>query len=45
MFDRRRIDDRELWEDIRGVYRDELQGVWRRVVGFKKLKVVVPVEV
>lgn len=45
VFDRRRVDDRELWEDIRGVYRDELQGVWRRVVGFKKLKVVVPVEV
>ena len=44
-FDRRKIDDRELWEDIRGIYRDELQGLWRRILGFKKLKSIVPIEV
>lgn len=44
-FDRRRIDDRELWEDIRSVYKDDLQGMWRRILGFKKLKLIVPIEV
>ena len=44
-FDRRRDDDRELWEEIRRVYRDELQGVWRRILGFKKLKHIIPIEV
>lgn len=44
-FDRRRADDRELWEDIRYIYRDELQGIWRRILGFKKLKNIKPVEV
>ncbi|KAF6225364.1 hypothetical protein HO173_012802 [Letharia columbiana] len=43
-FDRRRDDDRELWEEIRRVYRDELQGVWRRILGFKKLKHIIPIE-
>ncbi|KAL6716105.1 hypothetical protein ACLMJK_005671 [Lecanora helva] len=43
-FDRRRIDDRELWEDIQRVYQDELQGMWRRILGFKKLKQVIPIE-
>ena len=45
VFDRRRDDDRELWEEIRHVYRDELQGVWRRILGFKKLKKIIPVQV
>ena len=45
VFDRRRDDDRELWEEIRRVYRDELQGVWRRIYGFKKLKKIIPIEV
>ena len=44
-FDRRRIDDRELWEDIQSVYRDDLQGIWRRILGFKKLKQIIPIEV
>ena len=44
-FDRRRADDRELWEDIRDIYRNELQGFWRRVLGFKKLKKIIPIEV
>ena len=44
-FDRRRDDDRELWEEIRHIYRDELQGVWRRIFGFKKLKHIIPIEV
>lgn len=44
-FDRRRADDRELWEDLRHIYHDELQGVWRRILGFKKLKQIVPIEV
>ena len=45
IFDRRRDDDRELWEEIRHVYRDELQGIWRRIYGFKKLKTIIPIEV
>lgn len=45
VFDRRRDDDRELWEDIRHIYRDELQGFWRRILGFKKLKHIIPIEV
>lgn len=44
-FDRRRDDDRELWEEIRHIYRDELQGIWRRIFGFKKLKHIIPIEV
>lgn len=45
VFDRRRDDDRELWEELRHIYRDELQGVWRRIYSFKKLKKISPVEV
>ena len=45
VFDRRRDDDRELWEEIRHIYRDELQGFWRRIFGFKKLKHIIPIEV
>ena len=44
-FDRRRMDDRELWEDIRQIYRDDLQGLWRRILGFKRVKHIVPIEV
>ena len=44
-FDRRRINDVELWEDIRGIYRDELQKPWRRIIGFKKLQHIIPIEV
>ncbi|KAI4251560.1 MAG: hypothetical protein LQ352_004773 [Teloschistes flavicans] len=42
-FDRRRIDDRELWEDIRDTYRMELQMAWRRIFSMKRLKHIVPV--
>ncbi|KAL9605289.1 MAG: hypothetical protein Q9179_001537 [Wetmoreana sp. 5 TL-2023] len=41
-FDRRRIDDRELWEDIRETYRMELQMAWRRIFLLKRLKHIVP---
>ena len=44
-FDRRRIDDRELWEDIRRTYRDELQMAWRRIFLFTRVKHIVPIEV
>ena len=43
-FDRRRINDQELWEDIRGIYRNELQRPWRRIFLFKKLKLIAPIE-
>lgn len=44
-FDRRKINDVELWEDIRSIYRDELQKSWRRIFGLKKLKAIIPIEV
>lgn len=44
-FDRRRINDVELWEDIRAIYRDDLQKAWRRIFGLKKLKAIIPIEV
>ena len=44
-FDRRRITDTEIWEDIRGIYRDELQTLWRRILLFKRLKFIAPITV
>ena len=44
-FDRRRAEDKGLWEEIRATYQDELQGAWRRIYGFKKLKKIIPVAV
>lgn len=44
-FDKRRMDDRELWEDIRETYRMELQMAWRRIFLLKRLKHIVPVTV
>lgn len=44
-FDRRRIDDRDLWEDIRQTYRMELQPPWRRIFSLKRVKHIVPVTV
>lgn len=44
-FDRRRTDDREIWEDIRRIYREELQKSWRRIFLFTRLKYIVPIEV
>lgn len=44
-FDRRRIDDRDLWEDIRQTYRMDLQMPWRRIFSLKRVKHIVPVTV
>ena len=44
-FDSRRVEDRQLWQEIGDKYRDELQGAWRRIYGFKKLKKIIPVAV
>ena len=44
-FDRRRINDPELWEDIRELYRHDLQNAWRRILLFKKLKLIAPITV
>ncbi|KAI9808473.1 MAG: hypothetical protein M1827_007226 [Pycnora praestabilis] len=43
-FDRRKTDDKEIWEDLRRIYRDDLQKPWRRLFLFKKLKHIVPIE-
>lgn len=43
-FDRRRIEDRELWEDIRQIFRSELQTPWRRFFYFKKVKLIAPIK-
>ncbi|KAG8534006.1 uncharacterized protein KY384_000848 [Bacidia gigantensis] len=42
-YDRRRATDTELWSDIRSIYRNELQLVWRRLLLFKRLKFVAPI--
>ena len=44
-FDPRRINDQELWTDIRTVFRMDLQKPWRRFFGFKKVKSIVPIGV
>ena len=44
-FDSRRVEDKQLWQEIGDKYRDELQGAWRRIYGFKKLKKIIPVAV
>ena len=44
-FDRRRINDRELWEDIRDIYRVQLQTAWRRLLLFKKVTLIAPITV
>lgn len=40
-----RINDRELWEDIRYMFRTDLQKPWRRIFGFRKVKNIVPIAV
>lgn len=45
VFDPRKTDDRELWEDIRSIFRNEIQKSWRRVFGFKKVMSIVPIAV
>lgn len=44
-FDPHRATDQDVWHDVRRIYRDELQKFWRRVLGFKKLKSIAPIEV
>ena len=44
-FDPNRINDRELWEDIRDTFRMDMQKPWRRILGFKKVKSIVPIGV
>ena len=43
VLDRRKTDDRELWEDIRSIYRTELENPWRRFLYFKKIKLIAPI--
>lgn len=40
-----KINDEELWTDIRELYRHSLQKEWRRIFLFKRLKAIVPIEV
>ena len=42
-FNPNRINDRQLWTQIRYVFRTDLQKPWRRVLGFKKVKSIVPI--
>lgn len=44
-FDPRRTTDRELWMEIRRIYRTELQKEWRRIFLFQKVRHIVPIEV
>lgn len=44
-FDKYRINDEELWTDIRALYRNDLQKEWRRLLLFKRLKALLPIEV
>jgi len=43
VFDPRKTNDRELWEDIREIFRRDVQRGWRRVLGFKKVMSIVPI--
>ena len=40
-----RINDRELWTDIRDIFRTELHPLWKRILGFKRVKSIVPIGV
>lgn len=42
-FDPHRINDRELWTDIRDIFRQDLQKPWKRLLGLKKVKSIVPI--
>ena len=44
-FDPNRINDRELWTDIRYIFRRDLHPLWQRVLGFKRVKSIVPIGV
>jgi hypothetical protein len=41
-FDPQRVNDRELWLDLRNVFRTDLQKPWRRLLGFKRVKTIQP---
>ena len=40
-----RINDRELWTDIRDIFRQDIQKPWLRIFGFKKVTSIVPIAV
>lgn len=40
-----KLDDRELWMEIREIFRQDLQKPWRRIFGFKKVTSIVPIGV
>lgn len=42
-FNPRRINDRQLWTEIRYAFRTDLQKPWRRILGFKKVHSIVPI--
>lgn len=42
-FNPARINDRQLWTEIRTIHRSDLQKPWRRILGFKKVKSIVPI--
>jgi hypothetical protein len=42
-FNPHRINDRQLWTQIRTIFRTELQKPWRRILGFRKVKSIVPI--
>ena len=44
-FDASKINDRELWTDIREIFHAELHPLWQRVLGFKRVKSIVPIAV
>ena len=41
-FDPYRTTDEELWSQIRDIYRTDLQPAYKRLLGFKKLKYILP---
>lgn len=43
-FDRNRTTDEELWSDIRDAFRNELEKPWRRLLLFKHLRLIRPIE-
>jgi hypothetical protein len=42
-FNPNRINDRQLWTQIRYTFRTDLQKPWRRILGFKKVHSIVPI--
>lgn len=44
-FDPNQINDCELWTDIRNNFRTQLHPLWKRLLGFKRVKSIVPIGV